>query len=294
MMRKKYRIPLFILLLLGVVLSVMLYINRNNIAVLNPIGIIALKQRSLLIISTLLMLIVVIPVFVLTFIFAWKYRASKKAKYTPDWDDNKVAEFIWWGVPCLIILVMSVLTWKNSHELDPFRPLNETTKPITIQVVALQWKWLFIYPEQNIASVNFFQFPEKTPLNFEITSDAPMNSFWIPKLGGQIYAMPGMRTKLHLIADEVGSFRGVSANLSGKGFASMSFIAKSSSQGDFDRWVGKVKQSSPALGLEQYNQLAKPSEDNPAITYLLKEEHLFDQIVMKYMAPPKELTNDKQ
>ncbi len=152
-------------------------------------------------------------------------------------------------------------------------------------MVALQWKWLFIYPEQKIATVNFFHFPEQTPINFEITSDAPMNSLWIPQLGGQIYAMPGMRTKLHLIADEPGAFRGSSANLSGEGFAGMHFVATSSTQADFDEWVHSQKQKEKFLDRSSYKQLAKPSENNPEATYLLKDNDLFDQIIMKYMMP---------
>lgn len=249
----------------------------------NPKGIIALEERNLLIIATLLMLIVVVPVFILTFIFTWKYRASNtKAKYNPDLDHNRVAEFIWWGVPCVIILVLAIFTWKRTHTLDPFKAIDPEEKPVKIQVVALTWKWLFIYPEQKIASVNFFQIPIHQPVDFEITADAPMNSFWIPQLSGQVYAMPKMRTKLHIVANEIGSFRGSSANLSGKGFAGMYFFAKVSSQANFDQWVRSVKQSRHYLNREEYNLLAKPSENNPVVTYLLKDKNLFDQIIMKY------------
>lgn len=259
----------------------MLFLHRINIAVLNPQGMIALKERNLLITATLLMLIIVIPVFILTFFIAWKYRASNtKATYSPELDHNALIESIWWALPCLIILVLAIMAWKSSHELDPFRPLANEKKPITIQVVALQWKWLFIYPEEKIATVNFFQFPEHTPINFELTADAPMNSFWIPELGGQVFAMPKMRTKLHLIANALGSFRGSSANLSGTGFSGMHFIAKASSEADFHAWIESVKQSSDVL---EYDKLASPSVDNPAAFYLLKDEDLFNQIVMKYM-----------
>jgi cytochrome o ubiquinol oxidase subunit II len=269
-----------------VVLLALLFLQSSDIAVLNPKGMIALKERKLIITVTLLMLIVVIPVYILTFIFAWKYReGNAKAKYDPDWDHNHVAESIWWAIPCGIVLVLAIIAWKSSHELDPFKPLVSSTQPIKIQVVALQWKWLFIYPEQNIATVNFIQFPEQTPINFEITADAPMNSFWIPQLGGQIYAMPGMRTKLHLIANAVGSFRGSSANLSGRGFSGMKFIAKACSEADFHQWVESMKQSPNLLSLDEYHQLAMPTEDNPVASYVLKEENLFDWIVMRYMMP---------
>jgi cytochrome o ubiquinol oxidase subunit 2 len=158
-------------------------------------------------------------------------------------------------------------------------------KPLTIQVVALQWKWLFIYPEQNIASVNFFQIPTHTPINFEITADAPMNSFWLPQIAGQIYAMPGMRTKLHLVADEEGQYRGSSANLSGRGFAGMTFIAQASTEADFDKWVESVAQSTKSLDVKEYEQLAEPSENNPVVTFQVEGKGLFDQIIMKYMMP---------
>ena len=154
-----------------------------------------------------------------------------------------------------------------------------------IQVVALNWKWLFLYPEYGIATVNFVQFPENTPINFEITSDAPMNSFWIPQLGGQIYAMPAMRSKLHLIASEVGSFRGVSANISGRGFSGMNFTAKSSSEEDFNQWVKWVKKSPKRLDMDAYDQLLKPSEYHPVEYFLLMQGDLFDRILMKYMSP---------
>jgi cytochrome o ubiquinol oxidase subunit 2 len=254
--------------------------------VLNPAGIIGIEERDLMIDATLLMLIVVIPVLVMTFMICLKYRASnKRAIYSPYWDYSFLAESVWWGFPCVIIIVLSVITWRSSHTLDPFRPLKTGIKPLEIQVVALQWKWLFIYPEQKIATVNYFHFPENTPINFEITSDAPMNSFWIPQLGGQIYAMPGMRTKLHLIADEPGTFRGSSANLSGEGFAGMKFMATSNTQADFDAWVQSVQQADKSLDQGEYKQLLKPSENNPEASFILKEKDLFEQIIMKYMMP---------
>ena len=285
-MKKKYLFAFFILLFVGLGLLIAFSVQSADVLVLQPKGLIAGKEKDLLILATLLMLIVVIPVFFLTFFIVWRYRASNtKAKYTPDWSHSHLFESIWWGFPFVIVIALSIVTWKACHELDPFKPLDVTTKPVPIQVVALQWKWLFIYPEHNIATVNFVQFPEKTPLNFEVTADAPMNSFWIPQLGGQIYAMPAMRTKLHLIADAPGEFTGSSANLSGKGFAGLRFTAKASSQEDFDEWVQSVKQSSPSLTLDAYNTLIEPSERNPVGYYVLKEEGLFDHIVMKYMMP---------
>lgn len=287
-MSKKYKYTLFVLLAIGVVLAILAYLFSVDIAVLDPKGMIAYKQRSLFITSTLLMLIVVIPVFILTVFVYWKYKAGNdKAKYSPDWDKSHLLEVIWWGFPFALVFVLGIIGWKSCHELDPFKPIANGTQPLRIQVVALDWKWLFIYPEQNIATVNFVQFPEHTPLDFEITADAPMNSFWIPQLGGQIYAMPGMRSKLHLIADERGVFKGSSANLSGTGFAGMQFTAKASSEAEFSGWVQSVKQSPNVLGLDEYNRLIEPSSYNAVVSYSLEKNDLFDYIIMKYMMPEK-------
>ncbi|MGA8165606.1 MAG: ubiquinol oxidase subunit II [Waddliaceae bacterium] len=287
-MKKRLKITLAVLLPLASIALGAWYISTHNIEVLNPKGMIGMKEREVLTIATLLMLIVVIPVLILTLAFPWKYRAGNLlAKYSPNWDRSPIAESLWWGIPLAIIAIMAAIVWKSSHELNPFKPIETDKKPLTIQVVALDWKWLFLYPEQGIASVNFIQFPEKTPINFEITADAPMNSFWIPQLGGQIYAMPAMRSRLHLIANEKGRFRGSSANISGKGFAGMTFTAESTSQEDFDHWVAYIQQSLNYLGFEDYEQLAKPSEYDPVAFYLLAQDDLFDRIVEKYRTPPE-------
>ncbi len=256
----------------------------RHATVLQPQGLIASQEKQLLVFATLLSLVVVLPVFVMTFGIVWKYRAgNKNATYMPDWDHSHLFETLWWGIPCVIIIILGVVTWKSSHDLDPFRPLNSTVKPLKIQVVALQWKWLFIYPEQRIATVNYIQFPEKTPIDFEITADAPMNSFWIPALGGQIYAMSGMSTQVHLMADKAGSYRGSSANISGKGFAGMKFVAESASAPRFAEWVKSVKQKNNALDSTAYGNLAAPSEDQPITHYSSAQADLYDTILMKYM-----------
>lgn len=285
-MMKKSTIIIVALLLLAIAALAILYAGTHPVAVLDPKGLISLKQRRLFVISSLLMLIVVIPVMIMALVITWKYgTGNKKSKYSPDWGHSNLAEVLWWGVPFCIIIILAVITWQTSHELNPFKPIATNKKPLTIQVVALQWKWLFIYPEQGIATVNFVQFPEKTPLNFEISADAPMNSFWIPQLGGQIYAMPAMRTKLHLIAHEVGQFRGSSANFSGKGFAGMHFMAKSSTDSDFDKWVATVKSSGKTLTFSSYTQLVPPTESVPVTYYRLQDPQLFDKIIMQYTQP---------
>ncbi len=259
------------------------------ISVLFPKGLIALKERNLLLIIQVLMLFVIFPVYILTFIFSWKYRADRPAKaapYDPDLVDSRLAEYIWWSFPTVMTLIVSYLTWTRTHELDPFKPLESSKKPVTIQVVALQWKWLFIYPEEQIASLNFLQIPIETPIRFEITADAPMNSFWIPDLGGQIYAMPKMRTFLHLIANEPGDFRGSSANISGEGFAGMHFITRVTSEEEYHQWLDSAKKSDKRLDWAAYDQLAAPTQNSPVQLYQLQTQNLFDQIIMKYMPPP--------
>jgi cytochrome o ubiquinol oxidase subunit 2 len=282
-MSRALKIGFLILIFCSILAAILLFPYDGNFAVLSPKGWVALREKKLLITATLLMLIVVVPVLVMTVFFAFRYRATqKKAKYQPEWSHSTLAEVVWWGFPFLIIVALSILTWKSSHELDPYKPLESSVRPLEIQVVALQWKWLFIYPEQKIATVNFVQFPENTPINFEITSDAPMNSFWIPQLGGQIYAMSGMRSKLHLIAHEAGDYRGSSANISGKGFSGMVFLAKASSQEEFEAWASSMQRSSQELTAGVYEQLVLPSENTPATFYVLKEDNLFDGIIMKY------------
>lgn len=287
-MKKAFKIIIIALLLIAAAAISILYIQNNNIAVLEPKGMIGIKEKDLIITSSLLMLIVVIPVLILTWIFAWKYHEkNEKARHAPDWEHNAIAEYCWWGVPIVIISILAVITWKSSHELNPFKPIESNKKALTIQVVALQWKWLFLYPEQGIATLGYVEFPAQTPIHFEVTADAPMNSFWIPQLGGQIYAMPAMRSQLHLIADEEGIFRGASANFSGTGFAGMTFTAKATSEAEFDAWVKSGQSAGQVLNMQQYNDLVKPSANNPTATYVLQQRDLFDQILMKYMEPPK-------
>jgi cytochrome o ubiquinol oxidase subunit 2 len=278
---------LFLLLFAGLILLIFLIMQplevvtfRDYISVLFPKGLIALQERNLLLILQAIMLLIVIPVFIFTFVFSWKYNyKNKNAKYDPDLTDNRTAEYFWWGIPTVLTIAVAILTYIKTDQLDPYKPIPSSKEPMTIQVVALQWKWLFIYPDHQVASLNFLQIPVGTPIRFDITSDAPMNSFWIPHLGGQIYAMPGMKTTLHLIADEPGDFRGSSANLSGEGFSSMHFITRASTDEEFQSWIGSAKQSAKPL---EYANLSKPSKDDPVATYQ-PEAGLFDKIVMKYM-----------
>ena len=264
----------------------LLNFNSDKLLIFNTQGIIGDQQRDLMYFTMLLSLIVVIPVFIMTFYIAWKYRANNvKAKYKPDWDRSIIAESVWWGVPIMLITILAIVTWNTSHDLDPFKPVEAKDRQMTVQVVALQWKWLFIYPEQGVASVNYSQIPIDTPIKYEITSDAPMNSFWIPQLGGQIYAMSGMSTNLNLVANNPGIYRGVSANISGEGFAGMSFKVKATDRVGFNDWINEVRSKNNYLGKEAYDKLKLPSKNNPITTFANTEPFLYDTIVDSYMSP---------
>ncbi|MEX3775626.1 ubiquinol oxidase subunit II [Pseudomonas sp. MYb118] len=274
-----------------------LLLGGCNMTLLNPTGQVGLEQRNLIITATLLMLLVVVPVIVMTFLFAWKYRASNtNATYTPKWNHSTKIEIAVWTVPILIIIALGYITYKSTHELDPYRPLDSDVKPVTIEVVALDWKWLFIYPEQGIATVNKIVFPAHTPINFKVTSDAVMNSFFIPGLGGQIYAMAGMQTKLHLIADRNAEMEGISANYSGAGFTGMKFKATATTQEEFDAWVSEVKKAPKKLEQAEYAALAKQSQNNPVELYSSVTPNLFQIIVDKYegMKPGPKLNHEKK
>lgn len=265
-----------------------LMLSACKLTVLDPKGIIAADEKNLFIVSLALMLLVVIPVIVLALVFAWRYRAhNAKAKYSPDWSHSSAIEVVCWSVPIVIIFILGVMTWFSSHRLDPYKPLTHSAKPLTIQVVALDWKWLFIYPEQKIATVNYLQFPVNVPIQFHITAEGPMNSFQIPQLGSQIYAMAGMQTRLNLIAEEAGEYQGYSANFSGEGFAGMKFIARATEQNEFDAWVKKVQLAHAGqLDMREYQyKLVPPSQYDPIKLYSTVSEDVFNKIVMKSMHP---------
>lgn len=282
----KKRIGILVAVIAAVLLVATGYFYHTNMPVLQPEGPIAQKERNLIVFALLLSLVVVIPVFTMAITFAWKYReTNQKARYSPEFDHSRIAETIWWLVPGLLILILSIVTWNSSHSLDPYKPIASNAPPLTIQVVALDWKWLFIYPEQHVASVNMVAFPVHTPINLEITSDAPMNSFWIPALSGQIYAMPGMSTQLHLEATKPGNFYGSSANISGAGFAGMTFTARADSAADFAHWITAVGHSYVSLDASTYAALSRPSHDDPVRYYSSVENGLYATIVTKYMTP---------
>ena len=265
--------------------SIALTLSGCEGGVLDPKGQIGVDEKNLIIIATVLMLLVVIPVIVMTLYFAWKYRDTQTHEiYAPKWAHSNKIEAVVWAVPIIIVLILGVITWESTHRLDPYKPLKG--KHLTVEVVSLNWKWLFIYPEQGIATVNELVFPTNVPVEYKITSESTMNSFFIPQLGSQIYSMAGMQTKLHLIANEPGTFKGFSANYSGAGFSGMKFNAIATpTQADFDKWVSDIKvQSNTKLTKSVYDELAKASENNPVAYYGDVDDGLFHTIIMKYMA----------
>lgn len=274
-------------LLSAFVLINALLLSGCHYALLQPKGIIAADEKNLLILATGLMLLVVVPVIALTYVVAWRYRETNTAAhYDPEWSHSNLIEVICWSIPCIIILILGTITWRSSHSLDPYRPLSGyAAKPITIEAIALDWKWLFIYPDQGIATVNEINFPVGVPVDFKITAEGAMNSFMIPQLAGQIYAMAGMRTQLHLVADQPGDFTGLSANFSGNGFSDMTFAVHAGSMNEFNAWVSSVKKSTNVLNFSEYQTLVQPSEKQ-AVTYFSKvSPDLFDDVIMKAMMP---------
>lgn len=261
----------------------------SQMIVLHPHGPIAAEEKHLMLDALALMAIVVIPVLVLTVVLSIKYRASnKKAKYSPHWSHANWLEAGWWAIPIAIIAVLATMTWRETHALDPYKPLDSNVPPVTIQVVALQWRWLFIYPQQNIATINFVEFPVNTPIDFLITADAPMNSFQIQGLAGQIYAMDGMQTKLHLIASDEGDYIGRSTNFSGDGFSNMVFTARVVSDSAFKQWISTAQHGSgPSLSLPVYHQVAQATRDTSVHYYPSVANNLFNDIIMSYMMPAK-------
>ena len=266
-----------------------------NTVLMNPSGDIANQQGRLIVVSTLLMLLIIIPVIALTILFAWRYRKNNtKAAYEPDWDHSTQLELVIWGAPLLIIIALGLLTWISTHTLDPYRkltrldanrPIPADTRTLTVEVVALDWKWLFIYPEQGIATVNELAAPIDVPIHFKITASSVMNSFFIPALAGQIYAMPGMQTSLNAVINKPGEFEGFSANYSGAGFSDMRFKFHGMTQDNFDKWVQSAKTSGDALKRADYLQLEKPSQRDPVRHYGTVDSDLYHAIVNRCVEP---------
>ncbi len=270
-------------------LLAILPLTACNTIVMKPFGDIAQQQSQLIITAVVLMLLIVVPVIVLTLLFAWRYRsANKAATYTPEWDHSTRLELLIWGAPLLIIIALGAVTWISTHKLDPYRPLERLdatrpvakgVKPFVVEVVALDWKWLFVYPELGIATVNELAAPVDRPIEFKITASTVMNSFYIPALAGQIYAMPGMQTQLHAVINTAGVYDGFSANYSGKGFSHMRFKFLGMSPADFDQWVQLNKTGGNSLGRSDYLKLEQPSESEPVRRYANVDASLYEAIL---------------
>src|SRR3990167_6548187 len=272
---------LFIFMLIGFSLT---GCQSMMTGVLNPKGIVSLQEKQLFFDSLALMLIVVIPVFIMSFTFIFRYRAKHKTSdYQPNWGHSVLLETIWWGIPCGIIIVLGIITWTTTHKLDPYQKIDVPGKPLLIQAVALPWKWLFIYPEQNIATINFLEIAKGQQVEFWFTNDnVPMSAFFIPQLGSQIYTMAGMRTRLHLLALQDGTYKGLNTQFNGDGFSEMTFNTKVVEPNELKKWFTQVKQSNQSLEKSTYQKLIQPSIKAPIQYFSSVTPGLFQQIIHKY------------
>ena len=264
-----------------------LALSGCKFVLLDPKGDIGVQEKELILTALVLMLIVVIPVILMTIYFAYKYRASNTnhEEYSPEWSHSNKIEVIVWAIPIVIIAILATITWRSTHHLEPSKPIaKDGQKTMTIEVVAMDWKWLFIYPEEKIATINYVAFPKETPVKFKLVADNIMNSFFIPQLGSQLYAMPGMVTRLHLIANHAGDYRGIGASFSGDGFSHMKFKATAlPDEASFKQWVTQVKASSDSIrNFSDYQVLAKPSIDAPVQYFSSVPDHLFDDVVLQH------------
>ncbi len=269
----------------GLLTVLALLTSCSHWVVLESKGPIGIEEAFLIKIAFLLMLIVVLPVFVMVFWFAYRYRASNaKATYKPKWTHSTTIEWVIWIVPIAIVAALSYLTWVKTYELDPYKPLKSEVKPVRIEVVSTDWNWLFIYPDYNVAVVNQVVFPVNTPLSFRITSASVMTSFFIPQLGSQMYAMAGMQTKLNLMASDTGVYEGHNQEYSGNGYVNMHFEARTITQEEFEAWMQKARQSDDTLSMARYQALIKPNVDYPVTIFSRVKPGLFDSIMMEYMS----------
>jgi cytochrome o ubiquinol oxidase subunit II len=287
-------IPMLRHLLRAATIIPMVMLAGCDMVVMNPTGDIAIQQRNLILIATGLMLLIIVPVMVLTVLFAWRYRASNtKATYDPRFDHSMSLELVIWSCPLLIIICLGAITWSSTHLLDPFRPLDRIaagrpvppgTKPLEIQVVALDWKWLFIYPAQGVATVNELALPVDVPVRFSITSSTQMNTFYAPTLAGMIYAMPGMRSELNAVLNAPGESWGYSANYTGAGFSDMRFRLRGLDMAGFEDWIRQAK-TGGALDTNEYLALDRPSIRAPVMRFGTVADGLFYRALNRCVEP---------
>ena len=260
--------------------------DGHLIGMLNPKGIVAYQERKLFFDTLALMMIVVLPVIIMSFAFIYHYQASHRIQdYKPNWSHSYFLEALWWGIPCVIIVILAILTWKKTHELDPFSKIPGHTEPtLLVQVIALPWKWLFIYPEQKIATVNYLALPLNSQVEFWMTTDnVPMSAFFVPQLGSQIYAMAGMRTKLHLVANQLGQFEGLNTQYNGDGFSDMHFTVDVMDMEKLQLWFSNVKKTARPLNDLAYQQLLIPTINYKTELYSDADPALFQQVIDLYM-----------
>lgn len=263
----------------------------SKLVVLNPAGDVAAQQGNLVIVATVLMLLIIVPVIGVTLLFAWRYRQGSRhaeTDYAPDWHHSTKLELVIWAAPLMIVIALGAITWISTHKLDPYRPLDRISagkalpadvKPLVVEVVSLDWKWLFVMPELGIATVNELAAPVDRPIHFKLTSSSTMNAFYVPDLAGMVYTMPGMQTELNAVINRPGVYRGMSSHYSGSGFSGMTFRFHGLSEQDFAQWVAKAKAGGPALTRASYLALAKPSERHPVERFSSVEDGLFDRVV---------------
>jgi cytochrome o ubiquinol oxidase subunit 2 len=267
-------------------LLVLLAVSGCSGGVLDPQGPIGGANAKILLNALGIMLVIVVPTIVAILFFAWWFRASNtRARYRPDFVYSGGIEIVVWGIPTLTIMFLGGLIWIGSHELDPFRPIASPDKPVEVQVVSLDWKWLFIYPNEGVASVNELVVPAGPPVHFSLTSASVMNMFFVPQLGSMIATMPGMVTQLHLAADKPGEFYGQSAQYSGGGFSDMNFTVRAVPQDAFTQWVATARQSGSALDRTSYPALCQQSSNVRPFTYRSVEANLFDAVVNQQLPP---------
>lgn len=263
----------------------------SKLVVLNPAGDVAAQQGDLVVVATLLMLLIIVPVIALTLLFAWRYRQGSRhaeTDYAPDWHHSTKLELVIWAAPLVIVIALGAITWISTHKLDPYRPLDrisdqkalpQNVQPLLVEVVSLDWKWLFFYPELGIATVNELAAPVDRPIRFKLTSSTTMNAFYVPDLAGMIYTMPGMQTQLNAVVNKPGVYRGMSSHYSGAGFSGMTFQFHGLSEQDFAQWVAKAKAEGQPLTRQAYLALARPSERNPVARFSSVEDGLFNRVL---------------